>query len=52
MGTFRRRSGGGVTTRRLAAQFGEDYTGRVVATALADDAIDWRSLPENREITR
>ena len=51
MGTFTRR-GGGVTSQMLAAQFDQDYTGRVEATALADDAIDWRSLPENRGITR
>ena len=36
--------GDGVSTHILAAQFGQDYTGRVEATALADDAIDWRSL--------
>jgi hypothetical protein len=36
----------------LAAQFGQDYTGRVEATVLAGDAIDWRSLPEHMEFTR
>ena len=51
MGTFTRR-GGGVTTQMLAAEFGQDYAGRVEATASADDAIGWRSLPENREIAR
>ena len=39
--------GHGVTTQMLAAQFGQDYTGRVAANALADDALDWRSLPES-----
>ncbi len=43
---------GVVTTQMLAAQFGEDYTGRVTATALAAEDIDWRSLPESREVTR
>jgi len=50
-GTFTRRGGGG-TTQMLAAQFRQHYTCRVEATALADDAIDWGSLPETREITR
>ena len=44
--------GDGVATHMLVAQFGQDYTGRVEATAVADDALDWRSLPENREIIR
>jgi hypothetical protein len=43
MGTFTRH-GGGVTTQILAAQFDQDYNGRVEATAPADDALDWRSL--------
>ena len=51
MGTFTRRVGG-VTTQVLAVRFGLDYTGRVEATALADEAIDRRSIPENRGITR
>jgi asparagine synthase (glutamine-hydrolysing) len=42
---------GVVTTQILAAQYGEDYTGRIEATALAADAIAWRTHPGDREGT-
>ena len=37
----------------LAAQFGQDYTGRVGATTPADDDLDWRLLKKtgNRPMT-
>jgi asparagine synthase (glutamine-hydrolysing) len=41
---------GVVTTQILASQFGEDYTERVAATALAGDDLAWRSLPDGRGI--
>jgi len=41
-----------LTTHMLAARFGQDYTGRVKASPLAGDALDWRSFPDNREVTR
>jgi asparagine synthase (glutamine-hydrolysing) len=41
---------GVVTTQMLASQFGEEYIGRLDATALAAGAIDWRSVPHDQDV--